>query len=206
VREYVPFSERPSLLSFLLNRKPASETDTDVVGVNIVEAVPMQPQASIKKIEEKAEAKVETTTAAPLPEQVQARDPNAQIADDNDSRPSFFSRLFDTSDEAKKTDESTPVVETVTQDTATIQAPAAPVVQEKQLQQPTPLVTTTAAPVAPVATDGAAIAQTGAKAAAAAANMSSSVPSPRLLDQVKMLPVSRYSARTKAIKQPSDDN
>ena len=150
----------------------------------------------MKAPEPEVQAPVETTEATP-------------------QRPSFFSRLFSkqpkTDSDADKTD-STPVETdktfgTVLPTDTTPPAEASKTNDTAPLPAATPLLTTSA-PVQHVVTgdvkSGAAAAASAA--APAATDTPSSLPSPRLLDQVKLLPVSRYSARAKANKQNPDDN
>ncbi len=160
-------------------------------------AAPSPVEAAVaKELEPAVQAPAETTEAAP-------------------QRPSFFSRLFNkqpkTGPDADKTDsapvETDKTFGTVLPTDTTPPAEASKTNDAAPLPAATPLLTTSA-PVQHVVTGDvkAGDAAAASAAAPAATDTPSSLPSPRLLDQVKLLPVSRYSARAKANKQNPDDN
>ena len=198
---------RPSFFSRLLKKEPEVDSTSEVKS----ETTPVET-AVVKAPEPAAQPSVETAAVkAPEPE-VQAP---VETTEATPQRPSFFSRLFSkqpkTDSDADKTD-STPVETdktfgTVLPTDTTPPAEASKTNDTAPLPAATPLLTTSA-PVQHVVTgdvkSGAAAAASAA--APAATDTPSSLPSPRLLDQVKLLPVSRYSARAKANKQNPDDN
>jgi hypothetical protein len=127
-------------------------------------------------------------------------------------RPSFFARLFGA--HPKTQEENTEAKPSDSSPAAPVQDSAAGGDQPVVTLAPAAPVVTSSAPVMAVTTgDGAAPA--GSAAANAAANNAeaaapaagaSSLPSPKILEQVKMMPVSRYSARAKALRHHADED